>query len=97
MNHNPSADRREAMSTVAAALSDPTRISIIEHLAQGPLTAGQIVDLHNLKQPTISPHLAVLRSARVVTVTRERQNNIYRLRHADSAISACAALRDVAR
>lgn len=61
------------------ALADPTRRRIVELLAAGELTAGEIVGQFNLTPPAISQHLKVLRAARLVRVRVEAQRRIYRL------------------
>ena len=54
---------------ILAALADPTRLRIIELLAQQtePVCVCDIVTCFTLGQPTISHHLRVLREARLVT------------------------------
>ncbi len=54
---------------VLAALSDPTRLQIVEMLSglAEPLCVCEIVPHFALGQPTISHHLRVLREAKLVT------------------------------
>lgn len=61
------------------ALADPTRRRIVELLAAGELTAGEIVGHFDLTPPAISQHLKMLREARLVRVRAEAQRRIYRL------------------
>ena len=58
------------------ALGDPTRRRILELLADGDLTAGQIADNFDISKPSVSNHLGVLRSAGLVTSRRSGQSII---------------------
>jgi len=58
------------------ALAHPTRVAIVEALAGGELSAGQLIERLGLEQANASQHLAVLRSKRVVE-TRRAGNQIY--------------------
>jgi DNA-binding transcriptional ArsR family regulator len=61
------------------ALSDPTRQRIVEMLAEGALSSGEIAGRFKLSPPAISQHLKTLREARLVTVRTDRQRRIYSL------------------
>ncbi|MGD0967604.1 MAG: metalloregulator ArsR/SmtB family transcription factor [Candidatus Aquilonibacter sp.] len=52
-----------ALDGVFAALSDPTRRRIVERLARGRLTVGEIASEFSVSQPAISKHLKVLERA----------------------------------
>ena len=61
------------------ALADPTRQRIVEMLASGALSAGEIAGRFDLSAPAISQHLKTLKTARLVTVRADRQKRIYQL------------------
>ncbi len=61
------------------ALSDPTRQRIVEMLAAGALSSGEIADRFALSPPAISQHLKTLKQARLVSVRVDRQKRIYSL------------------
>jgi DNA-binding transcriptional ArsR family regulator len=61
------------------ALSDPTRREILRLLGRRDMSVGEIVDKFAMSQPSISRHLAVLRSAGLVTARRDGQNVVYGL------------------
>ena len=61
------------------ALADPTRQRIVEMLAAGTLSSGEIAGRFELSPPAISQHLKTLREARLVTVRADRQKRIYAL------------------
>ena len=62
-----------------AALADPTRQRIVEMLASGALSSGEIAGRFDLSAPAISQHLKTLKTARLVTVRTDRQRRIYTL------------------
>ncbi|GAB3880647.1 metalloregulator ArsR/SmtB family transcription factor [Terrabacter terrigena] len=61
------------------ALSDPTRRTIVEHLAREQLTAGEVAALFDTARPGISRHLRVLRESGVVEAEAVGQRRVYRL------------------
>jgi DNA-binding transcriptional ArsR family regulator len=65
--------------TALQALSDPTRQRIVEMLASGALSSGEIAGRFELSAPAISQHLKTLKQARLVNVRTDRQRRIYSL------------------
>jgi ArsR family transcriptional regulator len=61
------------------ALADETRRQILELLRAGPRTSGEIADQFQTSWPTISRHLAVLRTAGLVVTERKGQAIYYEL------------------
>ena len=62
-----------------AALADPTRRRIVEVLAGGERSAGEIARRFAITQPAVSQHLRALREAGVVRVRHDAQRRIYSL------------------
>lgn len=62
-----------------SALSDSTRRQIIELLAEGELSAGDLAKHFTSTQPAISQHLRALHSAGLVRVRQDAQRRIYSL------------------
>lgn len=62
------------------ALADDSRRTLLETLAGGPATAGELAALLPIARPGVSRHLRVLREAGLVEVHREAQRRIYELR-----------------
>lgn len=62
-----------------AALADPTRRRIVETLASGPLSSGEIAARFPISAPAVSQHLKALRAAGLVRVRSEAQRRIYEL------------------
>lgn len=61
------------------ALADPTRRQIIESLAAGESSFGELADKFEMSRPAVSQHLKVLRDAGIVTARADAQRRIYRL------------------
>lgn len=62
-----------------AALADPTRLRIVELLAERERTAGEIVARFDMSAPAISQHLKLLRDAGLITVRPDGQRRIHSL------------------
>jgi DNA-binding transcriptional ArsR family regulator len=61
------------------ALADPTRRCIVEMLAEGERTAGEIVARFDMTAPAISQHLKLLREAGLISVRADGQRRIHSL------------------
>jgi len=61
------------------ALADPTRRRILELLAEGDRTAGDIAEQFPIAFASVSHHLGVLKAAGLVATEREGQFIRYRL------------------
>jgi DNA-binding transcriptional ArsR family regulator len=68
------------MEAVLRALADESRRTLLETLAGGPATAGDLAALLPIARPGVSRHLRVLREAGLVEVRREAQRRIYQFR-----------------
>jgi len=60
-------------------LADPTRRRIVELLARGERSAGEVAGEFDVSAPAISQHLKALRDAGLVQVRAEAQRRIYAL------------------
>ncbi len=63
--------------TALTALADPTRRSIFESLAGGPLSVGDLAMDRPVSRPAVSQHLRVLKDAGLVFETRQGTRRIY--------------------
>jgi DNA-binding transcriptional ArsR family regulator len=68
------------MEAALRALADDSRRTMLEALAAGPATAGELAALLPIARPGVSRHLRVLREAGLVEVRREAQRRVYTLR-----------------
>jgi DNA-binding transcriptional ArsR family regulator len=66
-------------------MADEGRRTLLESLASGPATAGELAALLPIARPGVSRHLRVLREAGLVEVHQEAQRRIYFLRPAPLA------------
>jgi len=70
---------RQRFAAIGRALSDPKRLCVLESLAIGELSVGDLSTRVGCHVPNMSQHLAVLRSAGLVTTRREGNTVLYRL------------------
>jgi DNA-binding transcriptional ArsR family regulator len=68
------------MEAVLRALADESRRTVIETLAKGPASAGDLAALLPIARPGVSRHLRVLREAGLVDVRQDAQRRVYSLR-----------------
>ena len=68
------------LSNTFAALGDPTRLAILERLAEGEATVTQLAEPFAMSMPAISRHLKVLENAGLIERGREGQSRPSRLR-----------------
>ena len=68
------------MEAALRALADESRLTLVEALARGPVTAGELAALLPIARPGVSRHLRVLLEAGLVEVRQEAQRRIYTLR-----------------
>jgi len=60
-------------------LAEPTRRRIVELLADGEQTAGEIAAQFEISRPGVSRHLRVLRESGLVLAREEGQRRVYSL------------------
>jgi DNA-binding transcriptional ArsR family regulator len=68
------------VEAVLRALADESRRTVLEALANGEATAGELAALLPIARPGVSRHLRVLREAGLVEVRQQAQRRIYCLR-----------------
>jgi DNA-binding transcriptional ArsR family regulator len=68
------------MEAVLRALADESRRTVLDTLAAGPATAGDLAALLPIARPGVSRHLRVLREAGLVEVRQDAQRRVYSLR-----------------
>lgn len=70
---------RARWAAIGRALADPKRLCVLESLAAGELSVGELSARVGCQVPNMSQHLAVLRSAGLVTARRKGSTVYYRL------------------
>ena len=69
----------DLLSSTFAALADPTRRAILERLAHGDATVGELAEPFAMTLPAISKHVSVLERAGLVTKDRDGQRRHCRI------------------
>jgi DNA-binding transcriptional ArsR family regulator len=82
-----------SLSETFAALGDPTRLAIVERLAQSDATVKELAEPFAVSLPAISRHLKVLERAGLITRGRSAQSrpsslNVQALREATTWMDA---------
>lgn len=72
-------------------VGDRNRYRLVRMLGKAPsgMTVGALTDRLALKQPTVTHHLAVLRSVDAVVVQPEGRKRVYRLNRAAHCFKEC--------
>jgi ArsR family transcriptional regulator, arsenate/arsenite/antimonite-responsive transcriptional repressor len=78
----------EPLTSVYAALADPTRLRILSLLGEGEICVCHIHASLDVPQPTASRHLAYLRKSGLVEARREGSWMHYRLAPQDNPVVA---------
>jgi DNA-binding transcriptional ArsR family regulator len=63
----------DQLSTIFAALADPTRRAILARLAEGEATVSELAEPFEISLPAVSRHLKVLEAAGLISRTRSAQ------------------------
>jgi ArsR family transcriptional regulator len=71
--------QRQRAAAIGRALADPKRLCVLESLAHGELSVGELSTRVGCQVPNMSQHLAVLRSAGLVVSRRDGNTVYYRL------------------
>lgn len=81
-------------ASILKTLASPRRLAIIHLLSEGPLEVRLIAGRFGMTQPTVSQHLAALRTAGLVQAERDGREVRYRLTDPD-VVAACELMRQV--
>ena len=72
-------DERQRYAAISRALADAKRLCVLECLSQGERSVSDLSREAGCQVPNMSQHLAVLRSAGLVTSRRDGNTVLYRL------------------
>lgn len=87
---------RQRYAAISRALADAKRLCVLEILAGGERSVGELSREAGCHVPNMSQHLAVLRAAGLVTARRDGSTVLYRL--ADpQVLEAYRLIRSLAR
>lgn len=73
----------------AKALADETRQQIMALCCCNPVSVGELAEMMDVTQPTVSHHLSILRNARLVIVERRGRQVLYQVDQERLAKSCC--------
>ena len=79
-SQSPSMDQPQIMLQFCKAMADESRLKIVGLLSTTEHSVQDLAGLLNLKEPTVSHHLAVLKELDLVTLRAEGNVHWYRLR-----------------
>ena len=89
-------DEYQRTAVIGRALADPKRLCVLESLAHGEVSVSDLSSVVGCQVPNMSQHLAVLRSAGLVTTRREGSTVFYRLTD-PRVLEAYQLLQSIAR
>ena len=84
----PKIDIGDHVDTMFRAFSDRTRLRILRLLVDGEICVGNLVEILQVPQPTVSRHLAYLRKASLVDVRKDGLWAYYSLAPAASSFQS---------
>lgn len=76
-------DSAELVVGILKSLANTDRLLILCHLAQQELNVSQIEEITDIKQPTLSQQLMMLRKSDVVTTRRDGKQIYYSIKDAN--------------
>ena len=89
---------RDATSPAAvlSVLADPTRLAILSHLRGGEHRVSELTEHLGLAQSTVSQHLAILRSAGLISSHSHGRANVSRIENPEAIEQVLAAAESLA-
>ncbi len=68
------------VAMMLAAIGEPTRLLLLQHLVRGPHHVGQLAKLVNVAMVNASHHLGVMRQAGLIADVKDGRRVVYSLR-----------------
>ena len=79
MASHPRVVAADSPGEIFKALADPTRLSVIERLSQGPASMTELAQSHRMTLPSFAQHLRVLEKSGVLQSAKQGRERRYRL------------------
>jgi DNA-binding transcriptional ArsR family regulator len=79
--------KAQKTATLLKQASDPTRLQILQSLAQGEWHVGALCEEFKMSQTAVSHHLALLRHGGLIARRRQGKDNYYALTEAGSELA----------
>jgi DNA-binding transcriptional ArsR family regulator len=64
---------------VFTAIADPHRRAMLDYLAAGEMTAGQLADRFEISRPAVANHLRVLEESRLIRIRKRGRERVHSL------------------
>jgi len=77
MNFDELRAKANIASNLMKVIANPDRLMLLCQLSQGEKSVGELESLLDIRQPTLSQQLTVLREAELVATRREGKNIFY--------------------
>jgi DNA-binding transcriptional ArsR family regulator len=85
----------DMQAELCQALGHTIRLRIVHALKEGSMCVNELVsELDNVSQPTVSRHLAVLRSVGVLSTQRQGTEVVYKIAN-PQIVSVCEMMRSI--
>lgn len=81
-------------AAICKAFANPSRLRIVEALADGERSVSQLVEQMGISKSNVSQHLGIMREKGVVEYRREGGHVFYRLSN-PKILQACRLMREV--
>lgn len=91
---NRELDIFDMQAQLCHSLSNPVRLRIIHALKDAPKSVNEISALVGESQPTVSRHLAILRSAGLLIARRKAQEVFYEISN-PKVVEVCEMMRSI--
>jgi DNA-binding transcriptional ArsR family regulator len=79
MNFDELRAKANIASNLMKVMANPDRLMLLCQLSQGEKSVGELESLLDIRQPTLSQQLTVLREAELVATRREGKSIFYRV------------------
>lgn len=79
VRHMPNRSETEALAEVFKALSDPTRLAVVERLSIGPASASELARPFGMALPSFMQHLGVLERAGIVVSDKTGRTRMFQM------------------
>lgn len=93
INFDAIRESADKASDLMKSMANPDRLMLLCLLSQGEKSVGEIESALDIRQPTLSQQLTVLREAELVSTRRQGKNIFYSI-SSDSALAIMSVLSD---
>jgi len=84
----------DIQARLCSSMGSPIRLEILHNLRDGPKCVNELAEILKQSQPTVSRHLAVMRSIGVVLPDHQKQNVYYHVANS-KLLGVCDLMREI--